>query len=304
MEKTYLIDTIENYIVIENGLVVEHQCTDNIHLSFRQDFVTIKVFANEQLQVVFIGNHDSQLDYKVDLKAEAHLDLVEMYLQTAPNTRLNKQYLLHRSTKLHKVVLNDTTSHLIIDEKVNAHNSAICETVFAELSDSNMSANYVCDLVGDFAMATSLLAAVSLKQQKKHFNVTINHLARNTSGQIENFGVTKEKGHLTFNGTGFIAKGAKQSKAHQNSKILVFDPECVSKVNPYLIIDENDVEASHAAAVGQMDEEQLFYMQSRGLTPTKASQLITYGYLMPVAKEIQNEGLKQFFMQLIEKKVG
>lgn len=304
MGKSHIIDTIDNYIIVDKGLVSDHNCSDNIKVSFRQGYLNLKVFSSEKLQVIFVGDQSSTLDYKIDLKSEVVLDLVEMYLHTGGEHHMTKQYLLHHLSKLHKVVLNDTASSLVIDERINAHNGAICETVFAELSDGNTKATYTCDLVGEFAMAKSLLAAISTNTQKKEYNVTINHLARNTSGQIENFGVNKDQGHLIFNGTGFIAKDAKQSKSHQNSKILVFDKKCVSKVNPYLIIDENDVEASHAAAVGQMDEEQLFYMRSRGLSTEHASQLITYGYLMPVANEIENEGLNILFKQLIEKKVG
>lgn len=304
MNRINRLETIENYITIEDGLVTDSKYNENLQVSSRKGFLSIKVFADTDLQIIFSGENDSLLDYKIDLKSESELNLVEVYQHGNGHHQMVKQYLLHRFTKLHKVVINDAHTKLTVSEKVDVHNSATCETVFAELSQSSVNGTYNCDLVGDFARAKSLLAAVSYEKQQKVFNVAINHLAKCTEGQIENFGVNKDFGHLTFNGTGFIAKDAKQSKAHQNSKILVFDQTCVSKVNPYLIIDENDVEASHAAALGQMDEEQLFYLQSRGLTPIHASKLITYGYLMPVALEIENEALKEIFIKLIEEKVG
>ena len=53
-----------------------------------------------------------------------------------------------------------------------------------------------------------------------------------------------------------------------------------------------------------MDEEHLFYLQSRGLNKHQAMQLITYGYLMPVVDVIQNETVKQTFVQTLERRMG
>lgn len=85
---------------------------------------------------------------------------------------------------------------------------------------------------------------------------------------------------------------------------MVFDKECIAKANPYLFIDEYDVKASHAAGVGRMDEEHLFYLQSRGMTKNDAMRLITYGYLIPVVDVIDNETVKQAFNETLEKRMG
>ena len=68
-----------------------------------------------------------------------------------------------------------------------------------------------------------------------------------------------------------------------------------------MYIDDYDVQASHAAAVGKMDEEHLYYLQSRGLTKKQAMQLITYGYLMPVVEVIDNDMIKKHFEQSLSK---
>ena len=70
-----------------------------------------------------------------------------------------------------------------------------------------------------------------------------------------------------------------------------------------LLIDENDVEASHATSLGQPDENQLYYMQSRGLSRQSAMELITLGYLLPIASKIQNEKLRDILEKQIELKV-
>ena len=80
---------------------------------------------------------------------------------------------------------------------------------------------------------------------------------------------------------GTIIKGAKRSKCHQSTHCLTIDSPKKARVLPVLNIDENDVEASHSLASGTIDEEILFYMNSRGLDKKEALNLILKSYLMP-----------------------
>ena len=118
---------------------------------------------------------------------------------------------------------------------------------------------------------------------------------------MDNYGVVKDEGKLVIDGIGTITKGQHGSASHQTNKIMVFDAKCVASANPYLYIDEYDVKASHAAGVGKMDEEHLYYLQSRGLSKKQAMHLITYGYLKPVIEVVDNEMLKERFEKALSK---
>ena len=67
-----------------------------------------------------------------------------------------------------------------------------------------------------------------------------------------------------------------------------------------MLIDENDVEASHATSVGSVDENQLFYMQTRGLTKKEVLSLIAVGYLSFITDVIDDEDLKNEFVELLK----
>jgi Fe-S cluster assembly protein SufD len=75
-------------------------------------------------------------------------------------------------------------------------------------------------------------------------------------------------------------------------------------VHPRLYIDNNDVQAGHAQSIGQVDGEQLYYLQTRGLTHDEATKLIVYGYLYPVAEVIADETLRDLFLNEIREKVN
>ena len=84
---------------------------------------------------------------------------------------------------------------------------------------------------------------------------------------------------------------------------MVFDALSNGIAKPILKIDENDIEASHAAVVGKINDEHLFYLTSRGLTEADAKQLITFGYLKPIMNGFIEDEIKEEISTLIERRM-
>ena len=105
---------------------------------------------------------------------------------------------------------------------------------------------------------------------------------------------------MMFLGTSHILKDSIKSKTQQNAKIMVFDEASNAIAKPILKIDENDIEASHAAVVGKINDEHLFYLTSRGISETEAKELITFGYLKPILLGFKEEQVKEHISSLIE----
>jgi Fe-S cluster assembly scaffold protein SufB len=156
------------------------------------------------------------------------------------------------------------------------------------------------ELLGRGARLEWRSAALCTHQDRKYYSVSFHHTERDTYANMTNYGVTEGKSTLQFSGTGHIINGAKNSKTHQNAKIMVFDPACLGRADPILKIDENEVEASHAATVGKVNDEHLFYLCSRGLTKQEAKRVITLGYLNPILQFFTDEPLKNELSSLIE----
>ena len=119
----------------------------------------------------------------------------------------------------------------------------------------------------------------------------------NSIGNILQHGVILEKGTLTFNGIGHIIKGAKGADAQQESRVLMLSDKARSDANPILLIDENDVTAGHAASIGQVDPEDMYYLMSRGLDQATAERLVVRGFLGSVIVEIP---VKEVRIEMIE----
>ena len=84
---------------------------------------------------------------------------------------------------------------------------------------------------------------------------------------------------------------------------MVFDKLSNGIAKPILKIDENDIEASHAAVVGKINDEHLFYLTSRGLTESAAKELITFGYLKPIMNGFVDEEIREDISSLIEERM-
>lgn len=179
-------------------------------------------------------------------------------------------------------------------------------TVYAFLVDTscgtaNMQVTF--NLNKPFSYAEWQMASLGADKDRKVFDINIKHSARNTTGLMSNYGVCEDEAHMHFKGVSHIFNSCIQSKTHQSAKIMVFDEMCHAKANPILKIDENDIEASHAAVVGKINEEHMFYLCSRGIKQNEAKQLITMGYLKPITKYFDGDELVETIIKSIEKRL-
>lgn len=121
---------------------------------------------------------------------------------------------------------------------------------------------------------------------------------------MHNFAVLKDGANYEMVANGTIDKGAREAASHQETRVLTVGKEHATKVIPLLMIDENDVKASHALTIGEPDENQLYYLESRGLSKEMALGLLSVGYFMPTIEMIQEEEIREKTREEMERKVG
>ena len=196
------------------------------------------------------------------------------------------------------VLAKENIDNVIIN--ANIEKNAEIAMYFADFSINKEKIKVEINLNGERAKAIWHLASLSANNDNKEFDVSVYHNAANTIGLSDNYGVCKDDGKLVFSGISKIFNGSIKSKTNQNAKIMVFDKDSNAVAKPILKIDENDIEASHAAIVGKINDEHLFYLTSRGLSESEAKQLITYGYLKPIITGFNDEDVINEISSLIE----
>ena len=106
------------------------------------------------------------------------------------------------------------------------------------------------------------------------------------------------------NGIGLIEKNAKHADAQQESRVMMLSDEARGDANPILLIEEFEVTAGHAASAGQLDEQQLYYLMSRGLPRQEAEYLVVRGFLGSVIQEMPSQLVRDQMVAIIDRKLA
>lgn len=171
------------------------------------------------------------------------------------------------------------------------------------MNDGNLVADFDSELIGNGSQSKVAIVAISSGNQVQGIDTRVTNTGRNSVGHILQHGVIMDRSTLTFNGIGHILKGAKNADAQQESRVLMLSDSARGDANPILLIDENEVTAGHAASVGQVDEEQLFYLTSRGISQAEAKRLVIRGFLGAVITAIPIKSIQEELVQMIEHKL-
>ena len=252
---------------------------------------------SEDLELVFDGQKKVSLDLTISDNVTSN---VVILIQSAPELNLNFECGSYANVNL--FVMNESSSHTSLNLNGNVDEMAMCTVSFAEFNEASTSVFSQIKLTGRGAQCDMNSAVLS--KGEKQLITAIVHENLETKSYMNHSTVLLEGGKFHLDATGKIIKGAKGSKSHQKSRALTFDQPKYATVLPQLLIDENDVEASHATTVGQIDENQMYYLQSRGLSKNEATQLITLGALMPIAEVLSDVSLKAQMKEKIEAKVN
>ena len=121
----------------------------------------------------------------------------------------------------------------------------------------------------------------------------IKHDVPNCTSHQTYKGILNDKSRGVFNGKVFVAVGASGTDGYQSNKNLLLSNEARVDTKPQLEIFNDDVKCSHGATVGQLEEEELFYLLSRGLNDNLARNLLTYGFAEEIINKIEIESIKK-----------
>jgi len=163
--------------------------------------------------------------------------------------------------------------------------------------------NITARLIGENAHAD--LSGLYLGKDNAHIDshILVDHIAPNcTSNQLYK-GVLNDDSTGVFNGKIFVKQDAQKTNAFQSSKAILLSKTANVYSKPQLEIFADDVKCSHGAAIGQLDENALFYLQARGIEKEDAKQLLTYAFAHEVIDHIKTKPLRQFLCDKLKEEL-
>ncbi|MFB6269011.1 MAG: Fe-S cluster assembly protein SufD [Halobacterium sp.] len=139
----------------------------------------------------------------------------------------------------------------------------------------------------------------------QHFDLDskVWHRAEHTTADLVTRGVIDDHARSVYEGVQDVGKDAWDTSSYQRENTLMLSDESEADASPKLIINNHDTEASHSATVGQVSEEDLFYMENRGLPEQDATNMLVEGFFVPVLEEVEVEELRDELQERVHERL-
>ncbi|MHC3438751.1 Fe-S cluster assembly protein SufD [Natrialbaceae archaeon A-gly3] len=159
------------------------------------------------------------------------------------------------------------------------------------------------ELLGESSETKIVGAFYGHDEQHFDLDVKVWHRAEHTTADLVTRGVTDDTARSVYEGVQDVGRDAWDTSSYQRENTLMLSDESEADASPKLIINNHDTEASHSATVGQIDEEDLLYMTSRGVDPRRARNMLVEGFFVPVLEEIEVDELRDDLEDLVAQRL-
>jgi Fe-S cluster assembly protein SufD len=276
---------IPKSVVAEKPIEIIHFSSGNETALWLQPRNLIVVDENAQVQII-----------------ERHQSLKEHPVVTNSVTEI----YVHQSAFLDYYKLqNDLPSASLIDntfivQEKNSHASVHTFSLGGKLIRNNLRYFHK----GEHILST--LKGVTILHDKQHVDhaTLVHHAQPNCESYQDYKGIFAERSEGVFNGQILVDKIAQKTNAFQQNNNILLDDKATVNTKPQLEIFADDVKCSHGCTIGQLDEEALFYLRSRGIPKKEAKALLTYAFANNVLESVQLPSLKKRINGQIAKKLG
>lgn len=263
-----------------NGIVIS--VPDNIHITEPLN-LTIDATSNHSVALTLIlnigSNSSVSINERVNISGKAKQASINVTGKVASNSSVDFSTIM--------TSLSDTKLFIFGDQ--NVQQNANLNWAYFSSCRGNILGELTTHLNEQGARANFYGLEIANSNDQIGLQAAIKHHAGHSTSRINMRGVLLNDSKLEFTSIGQIDNGASLSDAQQESRLMTVGKNANGSVNPLLLIDENDVIAGHAASVGRFNDEQLYYLLSRGIPESAAKQILINSFIAPVASHLPAE---------------
>jgi Fe-S cluster assembly protein SufD len=276
-------------------------------------YIPRNVVVEEPVQALFYID-DSQARFAPHILIVAEANSSVTYVDTYGSGELTNHLVKNAVTEVfvHPGAKVNFASTLSLDKSItdlsyrrgHVENDGQINWVIGEMNYGDSMSDTTSMLMGNGSSSDAKVICVGSGEQKLSLTTRAVHFGKATDSDMITRAVMRDQSTAIINGITKIEKGSTGANGQQTEKVLMLSPRARGDANPILLIDEDDVKAGHAASVGQVNAEQLYYLMSRGISREQAMKLIIYGFLAPVVSEIPISRIQEQLQDLVERKLG
>jgi Fe-S cluster assembly protein SufD len=262
-------------------------------------FIPKNVKIDAPVQFLFVTEDGKASFPRILIVAETHAEatIIETYIR-ADETRYFTNAVVEVSVadeakiKHYRVQRESHRAFHVSNTAAEIHRGSVYDTTAitlgARLSRHDVSLKFNSEGGEAFVDGLYFLGG----EQHHDTHSVIKHDVPNCTSHQTYKGILNDKSRGVFNGKVFVAVGASGTDGYQSNKNLLLSNDARVDTKPQLEIFNDDVKCSHGATVGQLEEEELFYLLSRGLNENMARNLLTYGFAEEIVNKIGIESIK------------
>ncbi|HEX7340670.1 MAG TPA: Fe-S cluster assembly protein SufD [Rhodanobacteraceae bacterium] len=241
----------------------------------------------------------------IELGEGAALSLIEHHVASGEHAHLGtlvSDVVLRANARLDWLLLQDAAPEAVLVRRntLRLDAGAWADVHAMELGGALVRHELDAELRGDGARLETRGVFLPRRRQHLDTHLDIRHAALHTTSHALWRGVADERGRGVFHGQIIVAPGADGTDASLRNKNLLLSPHAEIDTQPVLEIYADEVEATHGATVGQLDENALFYLASRGIPSDLARRLLTVAFCREALAGLTNQVLREHLDGLIE----
>jgi Fe-S cluster assembly protein SufD len=306
----------KNDVSLGQNVSLENEAFNAINTLFAQDGAYIKVAKNvvvdKPIQVLFITTGDtnsSQIRNYIATEEGAQAKIVMAHLSENAKecfSNVVSEVIVGANSNLviDKLQYENDSIYHIATEQVSQHNDSYFKINTLTLDGALVRNNLNIDVVGQNCDTNLNGVYLTMGNQHVDNHSIVDHRVPNCESNELYKGVMDDKSTAVFNGKVFVRKDAQKINAFQsNGNVLLSDNATVNS-KPELEIYADDVKCSHGSTTGQLDEEAVFYLRSRGISEKAARKLMISAFVGDALEKIENEDLMSYVDQILADKFG
>ena len=250
-----------------------------------------------------IRSKNLNLSLNFILEENSCLKLINISDDDSKSNFINNYYTFHLKKnsilKNYKIDLKTNNNIKYFFNNIDQEENSISETFYLS-SGSTFSKNEVnCNLKGKFASA--FVNGIFSLDNKKHHEIksNINHLFENTKSYQLIKAVLGDESKAVYQGKIFVNSDAQKTDGYQLSKAILLNETSEFNAKPELEIYADDVKCSHGSASGNLNEDSIFYIMTRGLNYKESKKLLINGFLLDVVEKITDDEIKKFMKNIL-----
>ena len=245
--------------------------------------------APEPFRLDFSEAGDSEVSFTAEENSS-----ITVYELHRSNSAVKLSFDIGKNASVKLVQLLNPTEKLRHEIFANCSKGGKFQIMTIMTGDGDIYSDNRTELEGDSSSINAEVAYLGKNSQTIDYNIAVNHWGKDTHSEINAAGALMDSAKKVFRGTIDFKTGSSDSKGSENETVIMLGDDVVNKTVPLILCSEENVEGSHGATIGELDDDTLFYFESRGIGREEAERIMAYAALKRL---IRLSGDKEFAEQ-------